>query len=113
MTRIRHNVANGLYSLATRIDRPVFEHFGDERIGDDRQWASDTPGSTPGQFQIHMRNDSPVGADFKPGSFTYAALNLGGGATVTVFLTRAVARRMLGVIKEVDARYSKYGEHGR
>jgi hypothetical protein len=111
MKRLRHQVANALYGLASRVDdgvRPGFD-LGDFDLGDDRRWHEGDE-TTHGTWQVHVRDTTVIGGDFKSGQFTYSALRIGTGAETTIFLTRASTRRLLKVVEGLDRLFCRYGE---
>lgn len=105
----RHRIANLLYRLAAALDRGSGRvalggdmlTFGDDGRSDYRE---DRESIT---VQLHSREKTQVSADFKPGSYTYAALHLG---PVTVFLRRQSTVALIAVLTQVESAYRKYGE---
>lgn len=112
---MRHRIANLFYSLGEAIDAPSGRlngsgaglTSGDEAYqpGDYRNTSVDT--------SIHLRENHPVWADFQPGSYTYAALHVGKGSRVTIFLNRKTTRKLLTALRFVDEQFRIYGESGR
>lgn len=111
---MRHRIANALYSAAAWMDRPTHKlaaggdslEFGDYR--NSGHWADRTLDS--GSLGLHTRPDTPVSAHFKPGDYVYAALHVGRGASVTVYLSRTITLRLINVLRGVDEAFREYGE---
>ena len=113
VNRLRAALAGALYSLAGRVDAPArCSVAGGMDIGDERGWVSDES-MLSATWQAHLRDTTPVAASFQPGKFAYSALYIGhhGGADATLFLTRAVTRKLLRVLREVDELYNRHGEN--
>lgn len=111
---MRHAIANGLYALAGAIDKRSVKlsdydlglEFGDQPKYGDHEQETVT-------MNLHSRPDTAVTAQFKPGSYTYAALTVGRGRSVTIFLNRRVTRRLIDVLKGMENAYARFGEEGR
>lgn len=109
---MRHAIANGLYALAGAIDKRAGKlsdldmglEFGDQpKYGDD--YKQETV-----NMNLHSRPDTVVTAQFRPGSYTYAALTVGRGRSVTIFMNRRLTRRMIDVLKGLEGAFARFGE---
>jgi hypothetical protein len=112
MTRIRRRLANFLYRLASRVDRRVSVSDWDmTQIGDAARYPKNNYDVSTANYSIHMRPTSPVRADFKNERWTYTALHLGDeGSAATIFLNAVTARKLLHVVREINALYDRFGD---
>lgn len=104
---MRHAIANALYRLGAKIDRPARYDYERRQFGD--EYRSKEGGETV-SLNFHATNDTSIRGSFDPGKFTYAALTIGDGQSVTIFLRRITTLKLLSTLKQIEAGFDKYGE---
>ena len=109
---IRHAGANGLYALGSVVATTTgrLAAGGDSNTWGDKPYEPAKADETTSSTSIHLRNGEGIWADFRPGSFTYAALHVGRGGTATIFLSRQTTHKLLNVLQFVERQYAEYGE---
>lgn len=106
---MRHTIANALYTLARATDAPAKNCGNKATFGEGRYAPNQSPVSW--SMSVHLRDDTAIGGSYEGSpNYTYAALNV---ADATLFLTRLSTTRLIGVLRQIEESFAKYGEAPR
>ena len=113
---MRRAIANALYGLARRADRPSSRWsygYGYWNAGVMRYETPDVPGIESVTTSYHARDETRVEVSFRPSEYgpgsSYSALHVGSQREVTIFLNPRLVHRMIAVLTDLDAKYREYG----